>query len=119
MNKTIARRNNLGHGSHARANRRLARAAALQKWWNKYGYTDGGEFKYWSREEKKAFLLPKNSYDKWELRFERRGLHLDPTFQASCGRNLVARPGRCTHAPERKLRVSLVKVNALGRRRHG
>lgn len=116
MNKTIARRNNWGRVSHCRRNRKQARHEGLQRWWNKFGYSDGGEFKYWSRQEKKQFLLPgPKAYDKWNHRFAKLKLR-DSSIHLVCGRHVLAPVDACWSA-DRKIKGSLVKANAQGRRR--
>jgi len=120
MNKMIARRNNLGGGLHARQPRAAAREAAMQKWWNKFAERDVDLFRWHSRKQKKEFLTAgRNAYDQWKVRFERRGLLKDVNFQSSCGRSVAPAlsSGKCAFAPERRLKVSMVKVNTLGRRR--
>lgn len=122
MNKTIARRNRgplvMTKSWHARQPRGQARNNSLQKWWNKYGDTDYGPFKRWGRQEKKQFLLPgPKAYDKWVHRNQKR-LATDPNYLFSCGRHVIVPQDVCWSA-DRKLRMSLVKANAQGRRRRG
>jgi hypothetical protein len=116
MNKMIARRNGFVKAVHSRQNRKLVREMNLQRWWEKTNGRDVGLFKFWSRQEKKQFLLPgTDAYDKWRARFFTRQA-LDPQINVICGRHVIAPQDTCWSA-DRKLKISLVKRNAQGRRR--
>lgn len=126
MNKMIERRN-LGsltrmydkdHRRHVGAARRYQHQLVLERWWKKSNGRDVGLWKFWARQEKKQFLLPgTNAYDKWVHRFEKRKA-LDPAIKLICGRHVLVPAGVCW-SDDRKLRMSLVKANAQGRRRRG
>lgn len=117
MNKMIARRNNLGRVSHSRQNRKLVREMNLQRWWEKTGGMDTHLFHWWNREDKKSFLSPgPTAYDKWNHRFAKLKLR-DPSIHLVCGRHVIAPVDVCWSA-DRKLKISLVKNNAQGRRRN-
>lgn len=117
MNKTIARRNPYMHVTpHCRLNRKQARHEVLQKWWNKQNSRDGDLFKFWSRQQKKQFLMAgSNAYDKWVARWNKRKV-IDPNLEVISGRHVLVPVDVCW-SQDRKLRFSLVKANAQGRRR--
>jgi hypothetical protein len=117
MNKTIDRRNPHMHVTpHCRRNRKQARDETLQKWWNKVGSDDYRcAFKMWSREDKKAFLNPGDAYTKWKRRYAKHE-KTDPNMPLIVGRHVLVPADACLSG-DRKLRLSLVKANAQGRRR--
>ena|SRR5688572_18416646 len=124
MNKMIARRNighltrmyDTDHRRHVGTARKQAHHEVLQRWWQRTNGRDVGLFKFWSRQEKKQFLLPgTDAYDKWRARFNKRQA-LDPQINVICGRHVIVPRDVCWSA-DRKLKMSLVKVNAQGRRR--
>lgn len=126
MNKMIARRNighltrmhDVDHRRHVGTARKRQHELVLERWWKKSNGRDVGLWKFWDRQEKKQFLLPgTDAYDKWHARFVTRQA-LDPAIKLICGRHVLA-PADVCWSQDRKLRMSLVKVNAQGRRRHG
>lgn len=126
MNKKIARRNighltrmyDVDHRRHVGAARKQVHLEELQKWWNKTEGMDTHLWKFWGRQEKKQFLLADgDAYDKWRARFFKRET-LDPAIGVICGRHVLVPRDVCWSA-DRKLRMSLVKANAQGRRRRG
>ena len=122
MNKMIARRNGLGRGLHGRRDRAVLRAEQaekLAKWWNKLEKTGIGTFKFWRREDKKAWLMPtaldSSAYGKWLFRHEKHA-ETDPNMPLIVGRHVQA-PRDVCWSEDRRFHGSLVKVNAQGRRR--
>ena len=126
MNKMIERRN-LGsltrmydkdHRRHVGAARKYQHQLVLERWWKKSNGRDVGLWKFWARQEKKQFLLPgTNAYDKWVARFRYKAIY-DPQMLHIAGRHVLV-PRDVCWSDDRKLRMSLVKENAQGRRRRG
>ena len=124
MNKTIKRRNlghltrmyDVDHRRHVGTARKQQRTEQLQRWWNKENPRDGDRFKWWSRQEKKQSLMSgTNAYDKWVARFWYKSI-ADPQMPMIAGRHVLTPVDVCW-SQDRKLKMSLVKANAQGRRR--
>lgn len=126
MNKTIKRRNLFGLASrmydadprrHVGFARKLQHERALNRWWQRTKGCDSQQLWGWSRAEKKAFLNPGDAYTKWKRRYTKHE-KTDPNMPLIVGRHVLVPADACL-SDDRKLRMSLVKANAQGRRRRG